>query len=147
MVATASSAMYFSELGIYADPFNTGIAPTFETPDFATELEKCQRYYEKTYNYEFAPGSVSSAGGVAGARTTTASDYITFQFKVPKRATPTVSTYSGVTGASGMVRDISGAVDVAGTAQLIGTSSCAVSWTPAAAGRLGQAQFVVNARM
>jgi hypothetical protein len=33
------------DIGLYADPDKTGLAPSFEVPDYATELAKCQRYF------------------------------------------------------------------------------------------------------
>lgn len=34
------------DIGLYADPDKTGLAPVFEVPDYATELAKCRRYWE-----------------------------------------------------------------------------------------------------
>jgi hypothetical protein len=35
-----------ANVGLYADPNRTGIAPPFEMPDFAIELAKCKRYWQ-----------------------------------------------------------------------------------------------------
>jgi hypothetical protein len=34
------------DIGLYADPDKTTLVPQFEVPDYATELVKCQRYYQ-----------------------------------------------------------------------------------------------------
>ena len=48
VMAVANSLVDFKNIGFYADPLNTGLAPPFEVPDYATELSKCQRYWQQT---------------------------------------------------------------------------------------------------
>lgn len=93
----------------------TGIsvnAGELESPDFSLfgksfngELIACQRYYEKSYNLNVVPGTVTDIGrwfeitsaGVGSA--TIASNY-----RVLKRSAGTVTTYNPITGASNNVR-------------------------------------------
>lgn len=73
-----------------------GVATTFEVRDAASELVRCQRYYER--------GFWSSVG--ASASTTSANIYV--RHKVTKFAFPTVSQIAGTS--------LSGAIDETGTA-------------------------------
>lgn len=45
LAAQASKNIAFVNVGLYADPDNTGIAPPYEIPDFDDELFDCQRYF------------------------------------------------------------------------------------------------------
>jgi hypothetical protein len=76
------------------------VAPTFVTrgESFADELRLCQRYYEKSYNVDINPGTNTFAGcflGYLPSAITAGSAWSTnVPFKVPKRDTPSVLTYS-----------------------------------------------------
>lgn len=88
------------------------VATPFEMRPYGQELALCQRYYEKSYSLGTAPGSIQENGfrtfiNTSSAGATTGD----FQFKVPKRTTPsTVNIYSPVSGAAAKVRN-----EVAGT--------------------------------
>jgi len=45
--ASAVGAFTIADVGLYADPNNTGIAPPWQMPDEAQELAACMRYWEK----------------------------------------------------------------------------------------------------
>jgi hypothetical protein len=82
------------------------IATPFEYRPIQTELALCQRYYEKSYNIDTKPGTITNnygpdfglivgyTGGVAG----TVPLYVSSRFRVTKRIVPTVITYSGAAG-------------------------------------------------
>lgn len=80
------------------------------------ELLMCQRSYEKSYEPNLAPGSISNLGSsqlYAGALTLAlqvAGESV--YYKTAKRAIPSIITYSPVTGTSGKVRDLVNATDV-----------------------------------
>jgi hypothetical protein len=82
------------------------VATPFERRPFGMELALCQRYYEKSYNIDVAPGTVSDVGRVI-ARNVTADTFgfpsVKVDFKVTKRATPTIVRYSTNDGASGNI--------------------------------------------
>jgi hypothetical protein len=46
-MATAGNTFELFDVGLYLDAANTGVAPRWETPDEAEELEACYRYYLK----------------------------------------------------------------------------------------------------
>ena len=45
-LSTTASACYLTNVGLYLDPDNTGIAPPWQMPDEADELRACQRYWQ-----------------------------------------------------------------------------------------------------
>ena len=78
-------------------------ATSFDCREYQSELARCQRYYEKSYDTATAPGTSTFSGIVqTGAWVNPSqSQYFTMTvpFKVQKRATPTILTWDGV-GAS-----------------------------------------------
>jgi hypothetical protein len=85
--ATNGNTFFFGDVGLYADPNNTSVAPPWQMPDFAFELRQCQRYFhiwggETAYQF-FAPAyATSTTGGYAllpispALRTAPAMNYI-----------------------------------------------------------------------
>lgn len=70
-------------------------ATAFEFTDFATELIKCERYFQKTYQYSDNPGTATASGSYV-SRDGTASSvsrYYPVQLHTRMRATPTVIPY------------------------------------------------------
>ena len=74
------------------------------------ELALCQRYFEKSYDTNTVVGSITGAGVVreyiSGTNTinTIGGTRKRVEFKVQKRATPSINIYSPVTGALGFIR-------------------------------------------
>lgn len=65
-------------------------------------LALCQRYFEKTYNLDVAPGSSSGTGTHRFAASNTFDPVVLdFRFKVPKRVSPSVTVYASQTGTTG----------------------------------------------
>lgn len=81
-----------------------GSVPTlFEYRPAATELLMCQRYYEKTYEIDtaIATNTATNTYFVMGAQVgATTVQYGSIPYKVPKRASPTITLYrnDGTTG-------------------------------------------------
>jgi hypothetical protein len=78
-------------------------ATSFEFRDYGRELIMCQRYYEKSYNTDVAPGTTTNANRISCWAGQSGSGILysnSFSFKVTKRATPTMSgwTYDGTSG-------------------------------------------------
>lgn len=113
------------------------IAPNIRT--LPHELELCQRYYEKSYDIDTAPGTVTEVGAsiVSVAHPSAATGlYIgsSVQFKVTKRGTVAIGDvvmYSTNSGNSGQVYNSVGAVDVIGSIATAGQSG--FSWEASAA--------------
>jgi len=66
------------------------------------ELQLCQRYYEKSYNHDVDPGTITSTGAVmidiSGLNSSTRDVSIPVQYKVKKVNNPNVHLYSINTG-------------------------------------------------
>ena len=77
------------------------VATPFEHRSFGDELRRCQRYYQKSYDYGVAPGTATYNGCSRGESINANTIDICPRFKVDMRATPTVTIYSPADGASG----------------------------------------------
>lgn len=77
------------------------VATPFEFEDISTTIAKCQRYYEKSYLIDVAPGTDTGVG-MALAYTASSVNNVgnAVYFRVSKRATPTITAYSK-TGTAG----------------------------------------------
>ena len=79
------------------------VATPFEQRPIGTELALCQRYFEKNYPQNVAPGTVTNGFSTnlgytdSGAYNTAAKVLLSVStnFIVPKRSSPVVTTYSG----------------------------------------------------
>ena len=123
--ATDSTSNDFRICGVQLEKGST--VSSFENRTINQELQLCQRYYEKSYDTDTAIGTVTGNGAshfnaTAGGSLNTAQD-----FKVSKRAVPTIVLYSTTSGGSGVVRDTTAPADVATTAAAVGTSSYYIS--------------------
>jgi hypothetical protein len=81
-------------------------ATAFEHRTYGEELALCQRYYQKTYNSDVNPGTVTNVGSqITRAHASSNVYYVELQrnTKVTMRTTPTVTPYS-TNGASGKVK-------------------------------------------
>lgn len=104
--------------------FNTGGAPAaWEPPDLGTDLARCMRFYEKSYDPDEAPGTVSPSfvpviGATIAGTLTSAARTIggSFTYDVTKIKIPTVTIFSNSTGTSGKARDNGAAADVTAAA-------------------------------
>ena len=108
------------ELGETASPF--------ESRTIQQELELCQRYYEKSYTPGVAPGSITNGGCFVSTPPATSVGNVSMQpiFRVVKRVSPTVTTYSPGTGTSGNLYDVIGAVDRAAAIVDTNEKSCRI---------------------
>lgn len=80
---------------------------------YLDNLLECQRYYTTSYPQGMAPGTVNSVGPVSFYIPATAHAIIPVRFPRRMARTPTsVVGYSTITGATGTVRNVSGAADV-----------------------------------
>ncbi|QYW02493.1 tail fiber [Stenotrophomonas phage Silvanus] len=103
-----------------------GTATIFEYRPDALELALCQRYYEKSYNIDTLPATVTGVGQTAffqyGLPSANYAGGMTTPFKVTKRSTPSVTLFSPLTGASGKIQNAGNANDVNGSVTDIGQS-------------------------
>ena len=83
------------------------VATDFISRPIQQEVALCQRYYEKSYNLNEAPGTITN-NGMAIERSDDSTYFLNIDFKCNKRSTPTVISYNPNTGASGSWRTGSG---------------------------------------
>lgn len=93
-------------------------------PNFAVSLMECQRYYEKTFPYTVAPAQNVGTVGALACLTAVVSDApsVDWQFKVSKRATPTITTFNPGAGNANW-RNITDGADVTVTVDTANTNS------------------------
>ena len=87
-------------------------ATSFDYRPYGTELALCQRYYEKSYNIDAAPGTVTEVGvsyTIVGNSAGNPSASVFYNAR--KRASPTITTYSSTSGTSGKVRNSTSGAD------------------------------------
>jgi hypothetical protein len=96
VISTNGATFYITGVQLEAGT----VATPFERRSFGQELALCQRYYQKSYEYDVVPGtSVTGTyrGLIAGsANSNSATSGFTptfYTFKVPMRATPSYSYY------------------------------------------------------
>lgn len=82
-LATVGNVFEIFDMGCYADPNRTGIAPDYEVPDPALELLKVQRYVQRCFGLR----------GIIG--TATVADRMGSTLAVPMRTVPALSVYGG----------------------------------------------------
>lgn len=76
----------------------------YRNKSFEQELRACMRYYEQSYAYGTAPGTITSTGEMQTNIFNNANlNEQNIAFNAPKRAIPTVTFYSPVTGAANKV--------------------------------------------
>ena len=126
VVGTNAATWYITGLQI-----ESGSTPTpFEYRNYGSELNLCQRYFESSYDTGSAVGSIGSAanGTIAAVAniTTTNRPFVGTQFKVQKRAVPTVTLYTPNTANRPGYIGGPSAADVLATATDVGMS--AFSW-------------------
>ena len=108
VVGTSGATFYIT--GVQLEPGST--ATPFERRSYGQELALCQRYYEKSYNQQFAPGSAVSAGSVLVVGSNGSSCGGT-SWKISKRAVPTVVVYAA-DGTSAAVNKLASGTKVTG---------------------------------
>ena len=82
IAASGSGTFNIGRVGLYLDPYATGVAPPFVTPNPQDELRRCQRYWYKAFG---------ARGLVVSAAVLNALNNI---HPVPMRAKPAASLFS-----------------------------------------------------
>jgi hypothetical protein len=91
--AVTGTGLIIGDVGFYADPDNTGIPPTWETPDYATEFNKCLRYWRTV--------AVSQASyGAASGDVQVSAPLVPLMRAVPASAVIGTGTSSNIAGAN-----------------------------------------------
>lgn len=115
--------------------------------DISSELVACQRYYEKSYNQNTAPGAASTTAGSLNERANGTNHIYSVQFKVTKRTSPNVTLYNPNSGASGSWRDTTASADKTASSSSIGDSGFHVSIASSVDGNATGGHFVADAEL
>lgn len=123
-----------------------GTVPTaFEFVSYPTQLMRCQRYYEKSYDTNVAVGTATFSGAKA-AIASGLSVYIQIDYKVAKRAFPTITAYSPLNGAAGNLGTAS--VNIAATIVYSAHAGCLITGSGIAVDQNGYGvHFVADAEL
>jgi len=101
-----------------------GISSAYTSvPEF--ELQRCQRYFWKTYAQIHAPGTPTITGGILHYPEATTS-YANFQVRFPVQmaASPTVVLYSAGNGVTGVIYNVDVTANLAAATASIGENGC-----------------------
>lgn len=98
--ATAGDLAYIGDIKLEEG----SIATPYKSESIENIIIKCQRFYEKSYNLNVAPATITYEGAY-NFRCVTTVDTRTISFKAMKRANPSVIIYNPLTGASGTWRN------------------------------------------
>jgi len=106
------------------------VATEFEHRHIGTEIELCQRYYQKSYDLDTNPGTIANNGRIMELATrNSANNTPGVQFLTTMRDVPTISIYSPITGAINKIHNNS---DKSLTLDSVGESGIAgISGIPA----------------
>jgi len=98
VVGTSGATLYITGVQLEVG----SVATEFERRPYGTELQLCQRYYEKSYSIDVVPGTATANGLVyMSTGTSTAGDKAhTAFFKVEKRSNPSISYWDSPGNAS-----------------------------------------------
>lgn len=122
-------------------------ATPFRTRSFAQEVALCQRYYEKSYDLDVDPGTVTNIGRELFRTVVTGTGFYTVKFVTSKRVAPSITIYNPNDGAVGTWRNSSASSDLSTTAGIVGMNRTSITITSSTAGHLMLGQWVANAEL
>lgn len=115
------------------------------------EVRRCQRYYQKSYNYADAPAAVTTVGALSAQAMYTGNfNRLPYWLLRPEmRTNPTITIYSPATGASGKIANITAVADLGAASEYTGAKAASIYVNNAAAteGDVLACHVVANARM
>ena len=149
IVGTLNNTFYIT--GVQLEKGST--ATSFDYRPYGTELQLCQRYFEKSYDISVAPGTATNNGeymfwygygaNSAGSSTNAIECWANNVFKVQKRATVTVVTYD-VAGNSGQATRFYTGVSPAGNVANTVNTQTQIGWKNTVAAGSAANGFLIN---
>ncbi len=146
--STTGNIFELSDIGLYADPQGSGLAPAYEAPAYASELLACQRYYAKTFSAGVNPAQAAGANGALLATSYAAGGAgSTWKLPVEMRTVPTVTSYNP-TDATSTWRDVTNSLDKTFSLGVASTGSISANASgTAATAAYNYVHMVASARM
>lgn len=108
------------------------VATDYEFKPFAQDYAECQRYYQKTFAPDIAPGNnVGSSGGIIGkgANASAAEPFAHWALRVSMRSYPDVTLYNLGTGTAGQWSNSAGIVSAAARVVTVGPEGVSIDNT------------------
>jgi hypothetical protein len=142
-----NTANNFYITGITFAVGKTAIKPNTTIID--DEIERCQRTFEKTYNLDVAPGTITDVGANGAFHSITGQSLNLQRTLIAKRVNPTIIWYSNVSGNANNVYDNSATADKAISSTIwLGQKSTGfpVATLSITAGTIITAHFTADAR-
>ena len=133
LVGTSGATFYIT--GVQLEAGST--ASSFAHENYSDTLQKCQRYYEKSYDINTVAGTNTFSGAIR-FRTASTSVEAPLKFTQTKRATPTVTPYS-IIGPSGNILNVSTGTNATAAVASIGQSGCFVAKDTGGTDEIGRA--------
>lgn len=133
-----STANYFRLTGVKLELGS--IATPIQYVPFEEELARCQRYYQKSFNYATAPAQNAGTDGAETVRapyTGTTGTGRNVPFKTRMRTTPGTVTLYNPSAANAQVRNATDAADDGSSAAVASENGLFVGFTPNAANTAG----------
>lgn len=141
IVGTNGATFYITGVQLEAG----SVATPFERRPYGTELALCQRYYEKSYNQDAAPGTVTSVGAIS-YRVANNDCLYSFRTKVEKRTTATYTIFNPVTGTAGEARNLDASVNYAVSGAYASASGLTLTMSGASGAHI-QFQYAASAEL
>ncbi len=124
-VYNASDLFYFSEVQLEYG----AVASPYERIPHAVQFDRCQRYFEKSYDHLTVPGATTTNGSQstrAPYASATNTPQFALTYRTRKRIVPATIVLYSTTGASGNFRNVTSGADGAVTAQHSGETAMSV---------------------
>jgi hypothetical protein len=96
-----STSNYINITGVQLEVGDT--ATPFEVMPYDMQLQRCMRYYEKSYSYSTSVGTATNTGGQNTVGFNPNDLGATTYYKVTKRASPTVTPYASNNGTANAI--------------------------------------------
>jgi hypothetical protein len=112
-VDTLSATFQLADVTFVEDNEGQSRVPdfTYAGRDVFEELSLCQRYFEKTYNLDVTPGTITQLNMIYTRFPIAGSNRIHIDYQSMKRVIATIVTYNPVSGVSGGWQDFNSAVN------------------------------------
>lgn len=125
------------------------VATPFEGRALEQEMVDCNRYYQKSYSYSTAPGTVTNTGyeSAWAINTLDLYTYGLVNFAQRMRTAPTVAVYNPATGTAGQVRDLSASTNKTANINNVSEKGFNLQVTSAVAGNAYTWHYTASAEL
>lgn len=144
--ATAPASTYTLDVSRVQIELGTS-ATDWERRPINEIIASCQRYFEKSYDLDVDPGTVTPAGHYIDRAPGTITDYLYVSMPTSKRTNPSITLYSTNDGASGNWYDNSGGTNRSVGSINVGNNGFIVSMSGTGDNNLVQGHWAADAEL